>query len=327
VNISRRELAALIGGAAAWPLFARAQQAAVPVIGYLSSRAAGTETAADVVMRDALRELGFVADKNVAFNVRWGGGDYSILPKLAAELIKENVTVIYASGLPAALAAKAATSTIPIVFSLAVDPVAFGLVQSINRPGGNVTGVMTLFDPLTPKKIELLHELVPTVAAIGFIFNPKNQNAASHQDHAQRAAKALGLQLNMLPVSVADGISPAFAEAARQRTGAVLIGDDPSFGAFTKELIEAAARSRIPTMYYVRDFVFAGGLISYGPSYDEMAKDVGVYLGRILRGEKPAELPVVQPTKIELVINLKTAKTLGLKIPQTLLAAAERVIE
>jgi putative ABC transport system substrate-binding protein len=278
-------------------------------------------------MHEGLRQQGFIVGQNVTFAYRWSEGDYSQLPQLAIELVNEKVAVIAAGGLPAALAAQAAGSSIPIVFSLAVDPVAFGLVRSINRPGGNITGVMTLFDPLTPKKFQLLHELVPKASTIGLLLNPKNQNAASHLDHAERAAKALGLQLKILPASRSEEIHPAFAAAANSGVGAVLVGDDPGFAVFKTELINAAAQSRLPTMHYVRDFVVAGGLISYGPSFDEIAKDMGIYLGRILKGADPADLPVLQSTKIELVINATTAKALGIVIPPTFIATADRVIE
>jgi putative ABC transport system substrate-binding protein len=327
LSLPRRAVLSSIAGATCWPFVARAQQVPRQTIGYLSSRAEAAESAAIATMHEALRQQGFIVGQNVTFAYRWSDGDYSRLPQLAAELVSEKVSVIAAGGLPAALAAQAAGSSIPIVFSLAVDPVAFGLVRSINRPGGNITGVMTLFDPLTPKKLQLLHELVPRADIIGLLLNPKNQNAASHLDHAERAAKALGLQLKILPASRSEEIYPAFAAAANSGVGAVLVGDDPGFAVFKTELINAAAQSRIPTMHYVRDFVVAGGLISYGPSFDEIAKDMGIYLGRILNGADPADLPVLQPTKIELVINATTAKALGIVIPPTFIATADRVIE
>jgi putative tryptophan/tyrosine transport system substrate-binding protein len=278
-------------------------------------------------IRKGLAERHFVDGQNVKLTYRWSNGDYSRLPQLAAELVGEKVNVIAASGLPAALAAREATSVIPIVFRLAIDPVAFHLVQSFDRPGGNITGVTMLFDPLTPKKLQLLHELVPNAGMIGLLINPKNQNAESHKEYAERATAALGLPFAVLQVARAGEIEAAFATAREKRIGAILVGDDPSFEDLSHELISVAARSQIPTMYYVRSFAASGGLISYGPNFDEMAKQEGVYLGRILEGAKPAELPIQQPTKIDLVINLKTAKALGLTIPQTMLATADEVIE
>jgi putative ABC transport system substrate-binding protein len=236
------------------------------------------------------------------------------------------VDVIAASGLPAALAAKAATSTIPVVIRLAVDPTAFGLAQSFDRPGGNLSGVTMMFDPLTPKKLQMLHELVPN-PSIGLLVNPKNPNHASHQEHAETASRVLGLRLTVLAASSGNEIGLAFERALQTGIGALLVGDDPLFDVESRKLVESAARFRIPTMYYVRDFTVAGGLISYGPSFDEMAKQVGVYLGRILKGENPADLPIHQPTKFETVINLKTAKALGLTIPPKFLFTADEVIE
>ena len=323
----RREFIKVIGAAAAWPLAARAQQATSPVIGYLSSKGATAEAGIIAAIRQGLTERSFVEGRSVSFAYRWAEGDYGQLPRLAADLVNQNVNIIAASGLPAALAAKAATSTIPIVFRLAVDPVAFGLTQSIDRPGGNITGVTMLFDLLTPKKLELLHQIVPSTASIGILINPNNQNAESHQEHAERAAATLGFKLSVLKAGRLNELEPAFAAARQKGVGALLIGDDPLFDVLNPQLVNTAARYRIPTMYYVRDFVVTGGLISYGPSFDEMAKQVGIYLGRILQGTRPAELPVQQPTKFELVINIKTAKALGVALPPALLARADEVIE
>jgi putative ABC transport system substrate-binding protein len=240
--------------------------------------------------------------------------------------VARNVDLIAASGLPATLAAKAATLKIPIVFRLAVDPVAFKLAQSFDRPGGNLTGVTMLFDPLTPKKLQLLHELVSSVS-IGLLVNPKNPNAASHKDHAETAATALGLRVTVLSASAGGELGPAFEHARQAKLGAILVGDDPLFDTESRRLVEAANHSKIPTMYYVRDFVVGGGLLSYGPSFDEMSFQVGIYAGRILKGTKATELPVVQPTKFELVINRKTAKAMGIDIPSKLLFTADEVIE
>ncbi len=248
------------------------------------------------------------------------------LPKLASDLVATKVDVIAASGLPAALAAKAASSTLPIVFKLAVDPTAFGLAQSFDRPGGNLTGVTMLFDPLTSKKLQLLHELVSDLS-IGLLINPRNQNATSHKEHAETAAQSLGLRLTVLTAGSSDEIERAFALGRQKGIGALLVGDDPLFDVANQRLVGAASHYKVPTMYYVRDFVANGGLLSYGPSFDEMAVQVGLYVGRILKGAKPADLPIQQPTKFQLVINLKTAKTLGLEVPSTLIARADEVIE
>ena len=327
VDMRRRELIALLGGAAAaWPLTARAQRQTVPLIGYLSSKSETAESGIVAGVKKGLAENGFVEGRNVNIAYRWSAGDYDRLASMAADLIARNVDVIAASGLPAALAAKAATSVIPVVFRLAIDPVAFALTQSFDHPTGNFTGVTMMFDPLTSKKLELLHELVPEVS-FGFLVNPKNQNATSHKTHAEAAIQPLGLHLIVLTASSADEIERAFALGRQKAINAMLVGDDPLFDSESERLIDAAARYKIPTMYYVRNFTMAGGLISYGPSFDEMAIQVGQYVGRILKGAKPSDLPVVQPTKFELVINLKTAKALGLVIPPALLARADEVIE
>jgi putative ABC transport system substrate-binding protein len=323
----RREFVTILGGAvAALPLAARAQQATMPTIGYLSSKDESAEARILVGVRKGLAEQGYVEGRNVAIAYRWSVGAYDQLPRLAADLVAHKVEVIAASGLPAALAAKAATSTIPIVFRLAIDPVAFDLTQSFDRPGGNLTGVTMMFDPLTPKKIQMLHELVPGLS-IALLVNPKNPNSGSHKAHAETAVKSLGLQLTILSAGSGEEIRPAFAIARQKGIGALLVGDDPLFDVQSLQLVEAAAHFNMPTMFYVRDFVEAGGLLSYGPSFDEMALQVGIYTGRILKGAKPADLPVQQPTKFELVINMKTAKALGLNVPLHLQQIADEVIE
>jgi putative ABC transport system substrate-binding protein len=328
--MKRREFIAGLGGVAitsAWPLKARAQSPAIPLIGYLSSKGEAAEAGIVKAMRKGLEGRGLVEGRNVAITYRWSDGYYDRLPRFAADLVDKGVKVIAASGLPAALAAKAATSAVPIVFRLAIDPVAFGLTRSFNRPDGNLTGVTMLFDPLTPKKLQLLHELVPGTTSIGLLVNPNNPNAASHKEHAETAAQTLGLSLIVLKAGSADELASAFALAGQRGIGGLLVGDDPLFDVQNEKLVAAAAHYRVITMYYVRDFAVAGGLISYGPSFDEMAQQVGIYIGRILEGAKPADLPVQQPTKFELVINLKTAKALGLEIPAALLARADEVIE
>lgn len=323
----RREFVILVSGsAAAWPRYAFAQDSAIPIIGYLSSK---DEAAEDVVikgMRVGLADQGIVVGQNAALIFRWSSGQYDRLAALAAELVSAKVSVLVTSGLPATLAAKAATSTIPIVFRHAVDPVSFGLVQSFDRPGGNLTGVTMLFDPLTPKKLQLLHELVPD-KGIGFLINPKNQNAASHKDHAESATRALGLNLTLITASNADEIATALKQAEQLGIRALLVGDDPLFDVEVQTLVRAVEQSRIPTMYYVRDFVVQGGLISYGPRFEDLSRQMGAIIGRILKGAKPGEVPVEQPTKFELVINLKTARKLGIALPPTYVARADEVIE
>jgi putative ABC transport system substrate-binding protein len=327
-GLRRRDFFALIGAAVAgWPFAAGAQQPVLPVMGYLSSKGEAAEAGILAAVRKGLAESGFVEGRTVGIAYRWSEGEYDRLPGFATDLVTRKVNVIMASGVPATLAAKAATSTIPIVFRLAIDPVAFGLAQSLNRPGGNLTGVTMLFDPLTPKKLQLLHELVPAAATIGFLINPKNQNAQSHQERAVAAAESLGLRVTVLTASSAGEFESAFAAGRQQGVRAVLVGDDPFFDVGKEELVAAGARHALPTMYYVRDFVAAGGLVSYGPSFEELSRQAGVYAGRILKGANPAELPVAQPTRIELVINLNTAKALGLAVPPALLARADEVIE
>jgi len=324
----RRHFISLCGSlAAAWSLAARAQEPKIPVIGYLSSKTPTTEAGIVNAIRQALAEAGFVDGRNLAITYHWSEGDYDLLPGLAAAIVRDKVSVIIASSLPATLAAKAATSATPIVFRLSVDPVDFGLAQSLSRPGGNLTGVTMLNDALTPKKLQLLHELVPGTSSIGFLINPKNQNAASHTQHVEAAAQALGVHVMVLTADSADQLEPAFALGQQQGIGTMLVGDDPLFDTRTEQLVEAAARYAIPTMSYLRDFAVAGGLISYGPNYENMAHQVGAYAGRILKGAKPADLPIAQPTKFELIINLKTAKSLSLTIPPSLLARADEVIE
>jgi len=321
----RQVLVLLAGGAAFRAGLAHAQ--ATPVIGYLSSKDEDSERGIMAAIWRGLNEMGFAEGKNVSFIYAWSAGDYNRLPDLAAGLVKHNVDVIAASGLPAALAAKAATSRIPIVFRLAIDPVAFNLTQSFDKPGGNATGVTMLFDPLTTKKLQLLKELVPGVTKIGFLINPNNQNAASHRDHAQRAADDLNISLSVLTVGQPNDLDGAFAAARKAELGSILVGDDPLFDVLNPKLVRTAAQYSIPTMYYVRDFVVSGGLISYGIDLSQNLRRAADYVVKILKGAKPGDLPVEFPTKLELVINLATAKALGLQVPPTLLARADEVIE
>lgn len=327
-RVGRRKFMALLAGAAAVGSRAGfAQQKSVPTIGYLSSKGPDAEKTVLAPIVDSLRREGFVDGRSISIIYRWSEGHYDRLPKQSADLVALKASVIVASGLPATLAAKSATTTIPIIFRMAVDPVAFHLVDSLNRPGGNITGVTMLFDVLTPKKLELLHELVPAAKAVGFLVNPKNRNVESHRRHFTAAAQSLGVQPVMLEASLPAEIEAAF-KAGRQTTAqAILVGDDPFFDVQNRQITAAAARSGIPTMYYVRDFVETGGLISYGPNFAEMAHQVGDYAARILKGANPADLPVAQPTKYELVINLKTANALGLRVPPSLLARANEILE
>jgi ABC-type uncharacterized transport system substrate-binding protein len=311
---------------AAWPSAARTQSSPNFTIGYLSSKDEKSEAGITTGVRQGLATQGLVEGQNVSILYRWGAGEYRHLPEFAEDLITRKVDVIAASGLPAALAAKSASSTVPIVFRLAVDPTAFGLAQSFDRPGGNLTGVTMLFDPLTPKKLQLLQELVSDVS-IALLVNQKNPNAASHREHAEKAAQSLGLRLTVLTADAPAEIEPAFAKGRQLGVGAFLVGDDPMYDVESARLVAAAGSYKIPTMYYVSDFVRIGGLLSYGPSFAEMAMQVGSYIGRILKGAKPADLPIQQPTKFELVINATTAKTLGISVPPTLFARADKVIE
>jgi putative tryptophan/tyrosine transport system substrate-binding protein len=321
----RRDFLGVATGAIAFRTAAQAQTA-VPLVGYLSSNAQGSDAKLIGQLQKGLSEKGFIEGKNFEIEFLWSEGGYEQLSSKAARLVARKVDVIIASGLPAALAAKAATSTIPIVFRFAVDPVAYQVVRSFDRPGGNLTGVTMLFDPLTPKKLQLLSELVKETS-FGFLVNPNNPNVISHQEQAETAARALKLHLTTLTATNTAEIAQAFALADEKKIGAVLLGDDPFFYSNSEQLIKAALRYRVPTMYYVRDFPDAGGLISYGPSFDEMAYQTAQYVGRILQGAKPADLPVQQPTKFELVINLRTAKALGITVPSSLLGAADEVIE
>jgi putative ABC transport system substrate-binding protein len=293
----------------------------------LSSKSPEAEAGIVAAARAGLARRGFVEGRNLAIEFRWAEGDYTRLPQQAAELVGHNVSVLMTSGLPATLAAKTATQSIPIVFRLAIDPAAYGLVRSLNRPGGNLTGVTMLFDPLTPKKLQLLHDIIPAAASIGILINPNNQNAASHREHAEKAAQSLGLRLEIFEAGNTAELDTQFAATRKRAIGALLVGDDPFFDVSSRELVDAAARHGVPTMYYVRDFTMAGGLISYGPSFSEMSSQAGEYAGRILQGAKPADLPVGQPTKFELVVNVRTAKALSLTIPPSILASTDEVIE
>jgi ABC-type uncharacterized transport system substrate-binding protein len=325
----RREFISLLGGAAAsWPLAAGAQQE-VPVIGYLNSASPNTYTAYTSAFRRGLEEVGYVEGKTIAIEYRWAEGQNDRLGALAADLVSRQVAVIVATGATAGVfAAMAATKTIPIVFITGGDPVKSGLVASLNRPGGNVTGISFLSNTLAAKQLELLHELVPNVALIGVLVNPTNPGLAEPLlNDVLAAARTLGLQPHVLNASIERDFDTAFAKLAELRAQALVIGTDGFFTSRIKLLAELTRQHSMPTISSYREFPTAGGLISYGTSVIDAYRQVGVYTGKILRGEKPADLPVMQPTKFELVINLKTAKAFGLTVPLTLQVAADEVIE
>jgi putative ABC transport system substrate-binding protein len=328
----RREFITLLGGTAAassvaWPLAARAQQTAMPVIGWLGSGSPGPSAPAVTVFREGLAEAGYVEGRNVAIEYRWAEGQYDRLPALAAELVRRQVAVIVATPIPAALAAKAATATIPIVFSAAADPVNLGLVRSLARPGGNATGVNFFQAELSAKQLSLLREFRPNAARIGVLANPANANVEGLTKDVTAAAAALGVEVEIVYARDSREIEEAFATLVHNKAAALLVGADSFFFNRRVQLATLAARHAIPAVFFNREFAEAGGLMSYGSSLSEMNRQLGVYTGRILKGAKPDELPVVQSTKFELVINLPTAKALGLEVPPTLLARADEVIE
>jgi putative ABC transport system substrate-binding protein len=322
----RREFVTLLGGtAAAWSLAAHAQQPAMPMVGFLQSGSLSQFAFQVAAFAEGLNETGYIERQNVAIEYRWAEGHYDRLPAFAADLVSRKVDVIAAIGPQCAIAAKNATSTIPIVFTVGTDPVTDGLVASLATPGGNLTGISLLAAELLPKRLELLSELVPQARVFCLLVNPKNANPWIKD--VQEAAREKGVQLNILQASTEGEIDDALATLVNVHADALVIGDDPFFSARDDQLVALASRYAIPTAYPFREFAAAGGLVSYGPSLRASARQAGFYAGKILKGAKPADLPVQQPTKFELVINRKTAKALGITVPQTLLVAADEVIE
>jgi putative ABC transport system substrate-binding protein len=324
----RREFITLLSGAGAWPLSVQAQQPAMPVIGFLNSSSPDPDGDRVRAYRRGLNETGYVEGRNVTIEYRWADGQNDRLPSMAADLVRRGVNVIVTGGTPATLAAKAATTTIPIVFVLSTDPVEAGLVTSMNRPGGNLTGVTGLNVELVPKKLELLHELLPGTTIIALLVNPTNPVAAKEQSRAvEAAARTLGLQLHVLHASTERDFDSVFGSLVQLRAGALLIGSDLFFTSRSEQLAALTVRHAVPSIYQFREFAAAGGLMSYGGSITDWGHQAGIHTGRILAGAKPADLPVQQATKVELFINLKTAKALGLTVPPTLLVTANEVIE
>ena len=324
----RRQFIAGLGSTAAWPVVARAQQAAMPVIGFLDAGSADASAHYAAAFRKGLSETGYVVGKDVAIEYRWAEGRFDRLPVLTADLVRRQVAVIVAGGgAPAALAAKAATATIPIVFQMGDDPVKFGLVPNLNRPGGNITGESAQNAELGPKRLELLHEVVPAATTLALLVNPTNPNAETLSTDLHAAARKLGLQLQVLHTSAEPEIDTAFETLLQLQAGGLMIGHDAFFNSQSERLATLALHRAMPTIYQFREFAAAGGLMSYGTDLADSYRQTGVYAGRILKGEKPGDLPILQPTKFELFINLKTAKALGLTVPPSLLARADEVIE
>jgi putative ABC transport system substrate-binding protein len=325
--MKRRELLLLLGGAMTAARAVRAQQKAMPVIGFLHSASPGPYAPNVAAFRQGLSETGYVEGQNLAIEYRWAEGHYDRLPALVADLVGLKVHVIAAGSAPSALAAKSATSTIPIVFTSGGDPVAAGLVASLARPGGNLTGVSIMGAELTPKQLELLSELAPQFGVFALLVNPNYPSVDHEIRDAQEAARAKGVQLHILKATTESEIDAAFGTLLQLQGGALVVGVDPFFFSRSEQLVALAARHAVPAIYGLREWVLAGGLISYGLSLTDAYRQIGNYAGRILNGAKPADLPVQQPTRFELVVNLNTAKALGLTIPPSILARADEVIE
>jgi putative tryptophan/tyrosine transport system substrate-binding protein len=325
----RREFIGLLGGAtAAWPLAAQAQQPAMPVVGFLGTGSSRSDAFRVAAVRQGLMEAGYVEGRNVAFECSWAEDQYGRLPALASELVRRDIAVIVAiGGITSALAAKSATATIPIVFEIGGDPIETGLVASLNRPGGNITGVTNLIGTLAAKQFEVMHQTVPDAALIGFLVNPTLADSAAQTKNALAAAESVGQKMVVVQARTDSELETAFITLVQQRAGALVVGADPYFNTQRERIVELAARQRLPTMYSLREFAAAGGLMCYGTSIIEALRISGLYAGRILKGEKPGDLPVQQSTKVELVINLKTAKALDIAVPLSLLGRADEVIE
>jgi putative tryptophan/tyrosine transport system substrate-binding protein len=324
----RRELITLLGGAAAWPLAARAQQPAMPVIGFLNGASAVEWSPFVAAFRQGLSEIGYVEGQNVAIEFRWAEGHYDRLPALASDLVRAGVALIVATGgSTSALAAKQTTTTIPIVFSTGGDPVKEGLVTSVNRPGGNLTGVSVLTTGLAAKRLEILHEVVPNASVIGVLINPNSVSAQTQSAIVQDAGRSMSQKVFILHASSEQDFEAVFATIVQTQIDALIVGADPFFSSKRDQLITLVARYRIPAIYEWREYVQAGGLMSYGSNLADGYHQIGIYAGRILKGEKPGDLPIVQSTKVEFAINLKTAKVLGVTVPLPLLGRADEVIE
>jgi putative ABC transport system substrate-binding protein len=326
---TRRAFFGLIGGAAAWPLAAWGQQPAMPVVGYIGTGSRESDAFRLPSFHQGLNETGFVEGRNVAIEYRWAEGQNDRLPALAADLVRRQVTVIAVpASTPGALAAKAATTTIPIIFYIGLDPVGLGLVASLHHPGGNITGVTGWNVTVGPKRLELLHELVPTATVMALLVNPTSPHLAeADSTEQQTAARTLGLKLHVLHASTERDLDAVFATLLELRAGGLVIGTDTLFNTRKEQLATLSVRHRVPTVHQYREFAVAGGVMSYGTDTSDLSRQVGIYAGRILKGEKPADMPVQQATKIELTLNLKTAKALGLAVPTSLLVRANEVIE
>jgi putative ABC transport system substrate-binding protein len=326
--VKRRDFITLLGGAAAWPLAARAQQPAIPVVGFLHAGSPEPNVNFVVAFRTGLGKTGYVEGQNLAIEFRWAAGQDARLPEMAADLVRRQVAAIVTpASTPAALAAKAATTTIPIVFTTGGDPISLGLVASLNRPGGNATGVAFMTVELTAKRLSLLHELVPGAARVIALVDPNYALAEAIIKDLQEARATLGLQVEILYAGTAREIDAAFATMVQKRADALLMTASPFFTNRRVQIVTLATRHALPVLYDIREFAEAGGLMSYGPSFRDIYQQAGIYTGRILKGERPADLPVMQPTKFELVINLTTARALGITVPNMLLARADEVIE